>query len=485
VFDLGGTWFRSAVWAEGGLRHGQKLPAISRERQPGASLEELQAGLVGYVVRTAREASKRAGISDVGISLGAAIDANTGLVVGSAPLWGPTERLGWDIRSALREAAPEHSWTVLNDVSATAVGLASMPQHCAVRRLAVLTVSSGIALRTIEPGTGCITPSAHSGLQGEVGHLPASFTYGGRAVSRLCACGARDHLSAFSSGQGIAGILRELRDAGASWLAGTAPATTQFASAISAGDTQATELLGAITRPLAHTLLAALSIDGAIDRVVVTGGVVAGLGPAVLSSLLDNMAAIGLYGSDCRAASDFARLVHPETDGSTLALRGAALSAEVTRANRHTSDLGRARRERPHGCANRPSERRWHVRAEQAPSYDILLSEDALQPSNPALAELAGILHRPLPQLVVADSAAWRHHGEAITRYFLAYGQEARRTFARCLTYSTNAWPARNPAAGPRSSRSAAGSCSTSWDWQRTCFVAASRMCVSRPPCSR
>lgn len=342
-------------------------------------------------------------------------------------MWGPTERLEWDIQSALCEAAPEYSWTVLNDVTAAAVGLASTPKHRTARRLAVLTVSSGIALRTIEPGTGRVTPSVHSGLQGEVGHLPASFTYGGRTVSRLCACGTRDHLSAFSSGQAIVGLLGELRDAGCTWLAGVAPTIELFASAISTGNAEAIELLAAITRPLADTLLAVLSIDGAIDRVVVTGGVVEGLAPGFFASLLDDMASVGLYGSHCRAAADFARLVHPETNGSALALTGAALSAGATRSDQSTSVVVGARLRSSPGHPSRPSDRRWHVRAEQARSYDILLSDEVLQPSNPALAELAGILHLPrLPQLLVADRAAWRHHGGAITEYFLAYGQEPR-----------------------------------------------------------
>ena len=424
VFDIGGTWFRAGIWEPTGVRDLERRVSISREHCPHLTLEELQAELIEYLLDRARALVTRAPATRVGISLGAAIDANTGLVVGAAPLWGPTERLDWDIQRVLREAAPEYEWGVVNDVTAAAVALAHRPEHQDARRLAVLTIGSGVALRTIEPRTCTVPTNRRSGLQGEVGHLPATFTYRGVPVERRCACGAWNHLSAFCSGQAIEAQLGELKADGCAWLSGELPAPQQFATALAEGNREAGEFLTALTRPLAETLISALSIDAAIDRVAVIGGVVEGLTPWFTDSLLENLAVVGLYGGGRATASDFASIVGQQLDSAEIALAGAALSLPSSNA---WPDVDAAESATQTSSKPRPASksRSWRVRGMQELAYEIVVADDITRPDNPAFAALIGAGDRRQTQhLVVADATVWRLHGRSIRDYMVAHGSE-------------------------------------------------------------
>jgi predicted NBD/HSP70 family sugar kinase len=327
AFDLGGTWFRAAVVsAQGDLHSERRTPATSFSRFPEASLTELQGMLVEHLAAETRRLMPAAGTARVGVSIGAAIDAGSGRIVGASPLWGATERLDFDLGGALGEALPGCRWTVVNDVTAAALGAATDPELASLRRFAVLTVSSGIALRSFEPGPGRVPVSAHSGLQGEIGHLPAGFGYAGLSPSRDCACGGRDHLSSFSSGRAIAAMLGELEASGCGWLQGD-PSPARFAAAVGSGEPRAVELLDAVTEPLAKALLGVLAVDAEIERIALTGGVVDGLGAAYLASLLGHMARLGLYGSRLVSASDFATVVRVLPAEPSPALLGAARAA--------------------------------------------------------------------------------------------------------------------------------------------------------------
>lgn len=332
AFDIGGTWFRAAIVTPANeIESHTKQPASSFERYPQAALADLQQMLVEYLVAEASRLGELGSTADVGISLGAAIDARTGRIVGASPLWGPTGRLDFDLLPLLLKAAPELNWNVVNDVTAAALGVASNPEYSALRRFALVTISSGLALRTLEPATERVPTSPFSGLQGEIGHLPTTFSYGGRAWSRRCDCGGLDHLSAYCSGRGMSAVLEMLAAESCGWLSGSAPHTTQFAEAVDAGVSEARDLLDAFTAPLARSLLGALAVDGDIEHLVLVGGVVDGLGNAYVDSLISQMSRYGLYGSDLTTPDHFRNLVRHVPGVHGVALRGAARAARLAR----------------------------------------------------------------------------------------------------------------------------------------------------------
>ena len=391
VFDIGGTHARSAVLAGDGRLHDLTVRAApSWAHCPGAEPAALHRMLVEQIAADARRLAGRHKVSAVGVSLGAAIDARTGLTVGSGPLWGDGGQR-FDTAGALRDAAPEFRWTVANDVTATAVALAARPEARGLRRLAAVVVGSGIALRTIEVGTGRVPAAADTGLQGEIGHLPAEFRLGTREIVLLCDCGARGHLSAYASGRGIDRILRLLAEEGTPWLAADTPLTGQFAQAVASGEPAALDVLDAVTRPLAHALLSALSTDAEIDGVVLTGGVPAGLGPAYLASLTARMDAVGLYGH----SGSLADKVRVAPCDAEPALHGAGMLARS-------------------GAAGARS---WTVPGDQPKSYSVVMAPDMLASGRNTLRRAAGLgVHGAARRrLVVADKRVWELYGDALT----------------------------------------------------------------------
>ncbi|MGC0417100.1 ROK family protein [Embleya sp. AB8] len=299
VFDLGGTWWRVGVYTGAAeVRVLRRDAAISRRTRPGP-VPRLQRALVDFVVEHAMSAARRYEADTVGISLGAALNGRTGRVLASAPLWGP--RIApWDLRAELAERAPELRWFVLNDVSALAYAILLREFPTArVRRAAALTVSTGIACRTIDLRDGHIPLDPEHGLQGEIGHLPAHCELDGRTIHAECDCGARDHVASFASGPGIESLLRTLPETRGLRTRAAALDTDPrelFRTAVRRGSTSAQTLLDAITRPLAHVLLAQATLDPEVGTTFVSGGVAEAFGEQYRASLLRNLRALGLYG---------------------------------------------------------------------------------------------------------------------------------------------------------------------------------------------
>src|SRR5581483_6291505 len=155
----------------------------------------------------------------------------------------------------------------------------------------LITVSTGIGSRLYDHQACRIPFDATYGVQGEIGHLTLTFELDGKIVERVCECGGANHLNAFSSGRGIAQVLKSLPTLSprihaafsAEPIAVWRQATDEdrlhaFKIQLERHTDLATTLLDALVTPLSRTLAAALSLDPEIDRIVITGGVVHGLG---------------------------------------------------------------------------------------------------------------------------------------------------------------------------------------------------------------
>ncbi|MFI6943900.1 ROK family protein [Streptomyces sp. NPDC050418] len=299
VFDIGGTHLRHAWWSpEGGLGDPTDVPSPSHLRHPDLTARQIQDRLIDAICETVP-----AGPGAVaGISFGAALNQRSGVVYGSGPLFGD-ETTVLDLPGLLYERRPDVDWYVVNDVTAALLHFASSLHSRGHRKVTLLTVSSGIACRTIDLRRDVI-PTDACGLQGEVGHLPATASLAGQPVELRCECGELGHVAAYSSGPGIRNMAEVLRErAGERWddsLLGKAmgagePFEAAFGAALDAADPLAEVLLDAVTAPVADVLRGALCLDPEIDELALTGGVSVSLGEHYRTAVLRHLRHRPLY----------------------------------------------------------------------------------------------------------------------------------------------------------------------------------------------
>lgn len=286
VFDIGGTWFRSGLYTKTeGLKLLSKQPAYNYKNTPHKNVRELQNRLVEYLCKQVRSLQTRQHpATSAAISMGAAVDGHTGEILNSGPLWGP-DCEPFDLLTNLREKMPEIKWAIINDVSAALLRHVNNPEYAKLKRICLITVSSGIACRTYDQQRNYI-PLNKAGIQGEIGHIPINFSIAGKSLNATCDCGGMNHLNAFSSGRGIESILHTLN---------TGYTPEQFFKTVQKHNEDALEILDSLTYPLAQMIIYMLTIDSEIDKIVITGGVVHSIEEEYIRSLLKNLRKIGIY----------------------------------------------------------------------------------------------------------------------------------------------------------------------------------------------
>ena len=339
VFDLGGTWFRWGLYDPTlGLLESERAPAINYLSHPERATADLQDSLVEFIVERVkkRQVAGRREPQVAAISLGAPVNAHDLTVLGSGPLWGPDAR-PFRLHEHLAAALPDVEWTLVNDV--TALLARYFDDAGAGRKTVLITVSSGIGSRLYDHRTRRVPFDSRHGIQGEIGHLVTPFEIDGRLIQRRCECGGWNHLNAFSSGRGIAQTLRELASLSENFSAisrcpveAWAQADDEFRAQafrteLDAGNAAAHDLLDKLVTPLSRSIAAALALDPEVDRFVLTGGVVRGLGTHYRHALLRTFAQEGLY-QITQYDPDYLshRLLWDDSD-DFAGLKGAALCA--------------------------------------------------------------------------------------------------------------------------------------------------------------
>lgn len=299
VIDIGGTHMRWASWSpDTGLGGRQSSPTPSFRRHADLPVPQLQELLVDAICK----ATPRKKDAVVGMSFGAAINHLNGMVYASAPLWGAHDA-PFDLMGALSRKRPDVEWHVVNDVTAALLHVASLPLCALDRKVMLITISTGIAARTIYRETLRI-PFDPCGLQGEIGHLPATATIRGEPVVLNCDCEEPGHLSAYASGRGIARMAQVLQtrqpqdwadsDLGRRLAAGE-PLEDAFKSAVVAQDNIAATLLDAVVAPIADILRTTLCLAPDLDRIILTGGVAVALGQHYQAAILSRLNRQGIY----------------------------------------------------------------------------------------------------------------------------------------------------------------------------------------------
>jgi 2-epi-5-epi-valiolone 7-kinase len=324
VFDIGGTWFRWGLYSPAeGLLHAHRVPAINYLSHPAASADELQSALARFLVD--RVQARRASIS-----LGAPINANNRTVLGSGPLWGSKAK-PFRLHEALQVLQPDVEWHVFNDV--TALLAPYMEDESTCRKTLLITVSSGIGSRLYDHRARRIPYDETHGVQGEIGHLVYPFLLEGHLVNLQCECGGWSHINAFASGRGIARVLRDLPllcPSRSSLFEGVVDLAA-FQALIEREHDGARRLLEAFVTPLSRILAASLCLDPEIDRIVLTGGVIQGLGRPYRDALERVFLRDGLYQITERDPDYLARRLLWADQDDFSGLRGAGLLAEKIR----------------------------------------------------------------------------------------------------------------------------------------------------------
>lgn len=340
VFDLGGTWFRWGQYLPSReLLNCKRTSAINYLSNPELNAVQLQRALTDFVIHRAREMQEMGqSMFRVGcISVGAPVNDSDKTVLGSGPLWGPTAG-PFPLEQTLKREMPELQWHVVNDVTALLAPYMDGPGTW--KKTLLITISSGVGSRLYDHRAGQIPYDGTYGIQGEIGHLTLTFEFDGRVVSRQCECGGWNHLNAFSSGRGMAQILKTLPNLTV-YFGDLFPDSTEFwqrvddsyrlnafKEKLEEGNGAAVSLLDAFVTPLSRTLAVALSLDPEIDRIVMTGGVVHGLGRHYREAMQRTFVRDGLYQISEHDPCYLARRLFWEGADDFGGLRGAGLYAE-------------------------------------------------------------------------------------------------------------------------------------------------------------
>lgn len=303
VFDIGGTYFRSGLYTfEGKLINTAQQPAINFHSASHLSVIELKQALFNYLIDTARKYAEQYGVKRISISLGAALDGHRGIIYGSGPLWG-SENEAFDLLSLLYESEPTFKWHIVNDVTAGLIHYVHSIREVNVRKILLLTISTGIASRLFDYRHQSLALDEF-GLQGEIGHLPVVVLFNGKTFELDCDCGGKNHLAAFSSGRGLIKLSNLLaKEQPSLWQASTIaklyPRLVSYevalTKALEINDPFALTLLYLATKPVADSLRYALTFDPEIDRIVLTGGMVVSLATAYCNMLRKHFSEAGLY----------------------------------------------------------------------------------------------------------------------------------------------------------------------------------------------
>lgn len=438
VFDIGGTWFRRAVLTPAGeLVALTRRAAINYKNTPHSTVHSLQGGLVDYIaneVHRLRAELPREELRLVGISMGAALNAHTGLILNSGPLWGPACE-PFDLLAALRKREPGIEWTIVNDITAALLRYARLYERDSLSKLLLVTVSTGIGCRVYDARSQTVPVDRLYGLQGEIGHLPIAFEYKGRPIELQCDCGGLNHMNAFCSGRGIEALIRVLatlyaQDSQASLLLDAVQGVPEhlrfehFAKAVADDDAFARDILDSVTLPLARMLLNLFTLDPEVERVILAGGAVHTLGEKYLNSLLSHLDAIGLYQISQRDPSFFRRQIWLGLPDDNAGLFGAAIAAKS-----HTIPFPRNWEVATDGCSVRYSAKagtdQWSVQAQLPVHYTVVESDGLFTLDNQDLLS-SQEAHRGerLRRFVIIDKRVDGLHGDRIRRYFRHHGVE-------------------------------------------------------------
>jgi glucokinase len=325
VFDLGGTYLRCAVAADGGTLENVRKFRIQNSLD-GAAAEDVWNSIRARLRCYHRDSAPLLpSAAPLVLAFPGPIDGRKRVL--HAPTITGALSPNADFAAGLSDDTGR-AVHLINDVSAAAWYIS---RTTPARRFQVVTVSSGIGSKIFDRdhplGVIDVPPWA-----GEIGHIvvdPAND-------APLCDCGARGHLGAVSSGRGVERLARRrasadpilflqsacARSFGAD--AGTLTNEQHLVPAVLAGDDWSLDVVRSASAPLAQVLAATITVCG-LDRVFLIGGFAMSLGDvylAMMSELLAQYSAYALLSPGIRQVLELSHLYED------VCLHGAAVYAQ-------------------------------------------------------------------------------------------------------------------------------------------------------------
>jgi glucokinase len=249
--DIGGTHTRVACIDGDGLLAARNEVATNSARGAQTALRELGDLFAALVADVAGP------LHGIGLSITGPVDTTTGIVDNphTLPGWGPT-----DVIRPLQQrfGVPVK---LVNDADAAALGEWRYGAGRGARRLAMITIGTGIGLGVIIDGTvQCRADGAHA----EAGHHLMD------PQGPECTCGARGCWEALASGPALLRLARAHGFSGADPLDPSAGAVAAVISAAESGQARATAIFEQIAQWVALGLVNTAAF--LVPDVIVIGG---------------------------------------------------------------------------------------------------------------------------------------------------------------------------------------------------------------------
>jgi glucokinase len=270
--DFGGTKVLAAVVD---VETGKVLGTGKKRTSAGDGPDEL----MKRIYATCDAALSDAGVeidkvTGIGVGIAGQVDAERGLLVGTANLSRSVVDLPMKQRLEDRYGVPA---AIRNDVQIAAIGELSFGAGKGVDEFVCVFVGTGIGGAIIQHGE---LVKGHTGNAGELGHTTVDIE------GRICGCGGRGHLEAYASRTAItAALLGELRRGHPSILSellpdidpaapgGTAIRSGILAKAVKAGDPVAVQVIASAGTYLGYGLASVVNFQNP-QRIILGGGAI-------------------------------------------------------------------------------------------------------------------------------------------------------------------------------------------------------------------
>jgi glucokinase len=216
-------------------------------------------------------------ISGIGVGIAGQVDAERGLLIGTANLSRSVVDLPMKKRIEDKYGVPAE---IRNDVQIAAVGEASFGAGKGIDEFVCVFVGTGIGGAIIQHGE---LVKGYTGNAGELGHTTVDIE------GRICGCGGRGHLEAYASRTAItAALLGELRRGHSSVLSkllpdvdpaapgGTAIRSGVLKKAVESGDEVAVQIVTSAATYLGYGLASIVNFQNP-QRIILGGGVIEAL----------------------------------------------------------------------------------------------------------------------------------------------------------------------------------------------------------------
>lgn len=261
TFDIGGTNMRAAVLSVGGgdwrLLDQMRRSTPNYLLAAGTPIMQRVGDLLDFLADYSRFASESFGAQSMVVSIPGPV-GNNGDVLALPTMWGPDSQkiCPFDLAGELRIRLPRIMIKIINDVSAAGYRFIHEGSD-----FAIFTLGSGLGLKVFIDGKPQV------GLYGRGGEL-AHMVFDTSHDAPLCDCGGRGHLGALVSGRAWQRTIESAQKEGC------LPELENF------------------VEPLARAI-AMLHFSLGLERIILAGGLVEGLGEQLRAALVSKLPSQG------------------------------------------------------------------------------------------------------------------------------------------------------------------------------------------------